>query len=377
MATQARLLRSPRRRADRLRTARSPTAYRKLAVKYHPDKNPGDEEAIERFKEAAKRSRCSTTPTSASRYDRFGHAGRQRPVRRAPLHRRRGHLLGVRRHLRRPVRRPRRASRRPQGPRRAVRGDAHAQGSGRGRARRTVEFQRHEPCDKCEGTGAEPRAASARRAATAAAAGQVIQRPASSACRRPARRATARARRSSTPARACRGAGQMLKKVAGRGRDSRRRRRRHAGPHDGRKASRAPTAARRATATASSPCCRIRCSSARASTWSAACRSPTRRRRWARRSKCRRSTAAAKSKSRPARNRARCSGWAARACPTRVAAGWATCSCRSSSKCPRKLSEEERDFAAGAGRAGAQERRPGAQELLREAEGVLHRPTKK
>ena len=63
--------------------------------------------------------------------------------------------------------------------------------------------------------------------------------------------------------------------------------------------------------------------------------------------------------------------WAARACPTRAAAGWATCWCRSSSKCPRNSAKRNR-LAARAGRAGAQARRPGAEELLREAERVLH-----
>jgi molecular chaperone DnaJ len=50
-------------------------AYRRLAVKYHPDKNPGDAAAIERFKEAAEAFEVLSDPEKRSRYDRFGHAG--------------------------------------------------------------------------------------------------------------------------------------------------------------------------------------------------------------------------------------------------------------------------------------------------------------
>lgn len=39
-------------------------AYRKAAIKYHPDKNPGDKEAEEKFKEAAGRTMCSPIPKS-------------------------------------------------------------------------------------------------------------------------------------------------------------------------------------------------------------------------------------------------------------------------------------------------------------------------
>ncbi|MEZ5308436.1 MAG: molecular chaperone DnaJ [Pyrinomonadaceae bacterium] len=50
-------------------------AYRKLAVKFHPDKNPGDHEAEEKFKEAAEAYSVLSDAQKRARYDRFGHAG--------------------------------------------------------------------------------------------------------------------------------------------------------------------------------------------------------------------------------------------------------------------------------------------------------------
>jgi len=50
-------------------------AYRKQALKYHPDKNPGDKKAEENFKEAAEAYEVLSNDEKRSRYDRFGHAG--------------------------------------------------------------------------------------------------------------------------------------------------------------------------------------------------------------------------------------------------------------------------------------------------------------
>ena len=50
-------------------------AYRKKAIQYHPDKNPGDKEAEEKFKEAAEAYDVLSNPEKRSRYDQFGHAG--------------------------------------------------------------------------------------------------------------------------------------------------------------------------------------------------------------------------------------------------------------------------------------------------------------
>src|SRR5690625_4815166 len=50
-------------------------AYRKVAMKYHPDKNPGDKEAEEKFKEAAEAYEILSNPDKRAQYDRFGHSG--------------------------------------------------------------------------------------------------------------------------------------------------------------------------------------------------------------------------------------------------------------------------------------------------------------
>ncbi len=126
-------------------------AYRKLAVKYHPDKNPGDTEAIERFKEAAEAFEVLSDENKRSRYDRYGHAG----LNGAGAH----HFTDVEDIF-------------------SAFGDIFGDiFGGRGRARQNrgrdvrcdvtltlkeaangvtkkVEFQRHELCEKCEGSGA-------------------------------------------------------------------------------------------------------------------------------------------------------------------------------------------------------------------------------
>ena len=50
-------------------------AYRKLAIKYHPDRNPDNPEAEEKFKEASEAYRVLSDPETRARYDRFGHEG--------------------------------------------------------------------------------------------------------------------------------------------------------------------------------------------------------------------------------------------------------------------------------------------------------------
>ena len=54
-------------------------AYRKAAIKYHPDKNPGDKDAEEKFKAAAEAYDVLSNEDKRARYDRFGHAGMNGP----------------------------------------------------------------------------------------------------------------------------------------------------------------------------------------------------------------------------------------------------------------------------------------------------------
>ena len=49
-------------------------AYRKKAIQFHPDKNPGDKQAEENFKEAAEAYDVLSDPQKRQRYDQFGHA---------------------------------------------------------------------------------------------------------------------------------------------------------------------------------------------------------------------------------------------------------------------------------------------------------------
>ncbi|MGC2163828.1 MAG: DnaJ domain-containing protein, partial [Silvibacterium sp.] len=51
------------------------SAYRKQAMRYHPDRNPGDHAAEEKFKQASEAYQVLSDADKRAAYDRFGHAG--------------------------------------------------------------------------------------------------------------------------------------------------------------------------------------------------------------------------------------------------------------------------------------------------------------
>lgn len=187
-------------------------AYRRLAVKFHPDKNPGDQECLSRFKECSEAFEVLNDADKRSRYDRFGHAGVNGNGA--------GHFTDVEDIF-------------------SAFGDIFGDlfgGAGRGRTRRTrrgrdvrcevtltlkeaaegcrkkVHFHRHELCTKCEGTGAE--AGSKREQCSyCGGRGQVVQQAGIVRMQTTCPACHGEGSSVATPCRVCQGAGHTLKKV--------------------------------------------------------------------------------------------------------------------------------------------------------------------
>ena len=186
---------------DRRATSTEITAaYRKLAIRFHPDKNPGDAEAASRFKEAARAFEVLSDDDLRSRYDRFGHAGVEGGRRHefndmSDVFEAFGDLFGG-----------------------GIFGEAFAGGRQRGNrprkgrdvfcqvslslveaargATKTVEFDRHETCATCDGSGAR-KGTKAQNCDYCAGRGQVIQ--------------SAGVFRVQTTCPACKGAGSVIR----------------------------------------------------------------------------------------------------------------------------------------------------------------------
>lgn len=128
--------------------------YRDLAMKYHPDRNPGNQEAAEKFKEAAEAFDILSNPEKRARYDRYGHAGVNGEGGSARFHDPSdifaafgdifGDLFGDRRGRR--VR---------QGANIRCEVKITLQEAARG-VRKMIEFRRHRACGDCGGSGARP-----------------------------------------------------------------------------------------------------------------------------------------------------------------------------------------------------------------------------
>ncbi len=188
------------------------TAYRKLAVKYHPDKNPGDQEAIDRFKEASEAFEVLHDSDKRARYDRFGHAGMNGQGGAGHFSDVEdifsafgdifGDLFGGGRSRRSRVRKGRDV-------RCTVTLTLQEAAQG---VRKTVEFQRHEPCDVCQGSGAT-KGSQREKCSYCGGQGQVIQQAGIIRVQTTCPACHGEGSSVTSPCRSCRGTGQRLKTV--------------------------------------------------------------------------------------------------------------------------------------------------------------------
>ena len=325
-------------------------AYRRLAMKFHPDRNQHDTEAEEKFKEAKEAYEVLTDAQKRAAYDQFGHAGVDAASRGGPggggfdPRDAFGDIFGD------------------------VFGDIFG---GRGRRGRTQVFRgadlRYEleldleqavfgdtvnldfatlaECEECNGSGSSKGSKpvtcetchgagpGAHAAGLLHGAADVPALPGP----RPGRQRSLRQVPRPGPRAQAEDAG-------GQGSGGRRHRRSH--PPRAAKARRVATAVRTATCTSKCACATTRSSSATARTSRAKCRSASGRRRSAARSRCRRSTATSRSRFRPRPSRAACSACARRA-SSRCAAGRpGDLFCRVVVETPVHLTREQKELLA-------------------------------
>lgn len=186
------------------------TAYRKLAIKYHPDKNPGDEEAIARFKECSEAFEVLHDREKRSRYDQFGHAGVNGGGAGGAHFGDVGDIFSAFGD---------------------IFGDIFGGGGGRMRKGRDVrcdvtltlheaaegctkqvEFQRHEPCGDCKGSGAAP-GSSRETCSYCGGHGRVIQSAGIVRVQTTCPACGGEGSKIKDPCRGCRGKGVKLRKV--------------------------------------------------------------------------------------------------------------------------------------------------------------------
>jgi molecular chaperone DnaJ len=158
-------------------------AYRKAALKYHPDKNPGNAEAEVRFKECAEAYEVLSDPQKRQRYDQFGHEG----LRGQPMHDFSHMDVGSIEDLFSAFF----GGQSPFGGRAGGGGGGQPRGPGRGHdletqviislqdvangCERQIDFTRQDVCDTCSGTGAKP-GTKRQTCRTCGGRGQVAQR---------------------------------------------------------------------------------------------------------------------------------------------------------------------------------------------------------
>jgi molecular chaperone DnaJ len=188
-------------------------AYRKLAVMYHPDKNPGDEEAISRFKEASEAFEVLSDSEKRDRYNRYGHAGLNGQSAAgfgdvedifSAFGDIFGDLFGGGR-----GRGGRRRAKRGQDVRCEVTLSLKEAAQG---VRKPVRFHRHEPCQACEGSGAAP-GSQRQTCSYCGGHGQVVQQAGIVRMQTTCPACRGEGSSVSTPCKKCRGSGRQQQKV--------------------------------------------------------------------------------------------------------------------------------------------------------------------